>query len=75
MPQAAGSPGPRGDQRGVSRDRVLEFVNNELVRRYNDQHKSPGAPKADAAKPADAPVKNDPPSDAPRKDQAPAPKK
>src|SRR5215472_2958360 len=48
---------------------------NELVRRYNDQHKSPGAPKADAAKPADAPVKNDPPSDAPRKDQAPAPKK
>ncbi len=52
-------------------------MTNELVRRYNDQHKSQGELKAQAPKPAaDAPVKNEPPkSDLPRKDQAPPPKK
>ena len=50
-------------------------MTNELVRRYNDQHK--GEAKADAPKvPADAPVRSDPPkSAAPGKDQAPPPKK
>ena len=50
-------------------------MTNELVRRYNDQHK--GEAKADAPKvPADAPVRSDPPkSGAPGKDQAPPPKK
>jgi len=52
-------------------------MTNELVRRYNDQHKGQGEAKADAARqPADAPVKKEPPkSDAPKKDQAPPPKK
>ncbi len=51
-------------------------MTNELVRRYNDQHKGQGEAKADAPKqPADAPIKKEPASDAPRKDQAPAPKK
>jgi outer membrane protein len=51
-------------------------MTNELVRRYNDQHKGQGQPKADAPKqPADAPIKKEPASDAPRKDQAPPPKK
>jgi hypothetical protein len=50
-------------------------MTNELVRRYNEAHK--GEAKADGSKvPADAPVKTDPPqSGAPRKDQAPPPKK
>jgi len=50
-------------------------MTNELVRRYNEQHK--GEAKSDAPKvPADAPVRSDPPkSAAPGKDQAPPPKR
>jgi len=52
-------------------------MTNELVRMYNDQHRSKGDAKADASKPAsDKPVKAEAAkSDIPRKDQAPAPKK
>ena len=53
-------------------------MTNELVRRYNDQHKGQGEAKAEAPKaPADAPRRPEPvPSDVPKRDSPPpAPKK